>query len=63
MGWEWMEDAEANFSEPIAFELIWKDDYKEFQYTEKAKVEKNCMSQCKKMLPFSAFYTLRGPYL
>lgn len=40
MGWEWMEDAEANFSEPIAFELIWKDDYKEFQYTEKAKVEK-----------------------
>lgn len=43
-----MEDAEANFSEPIAFELIWKDDYKEFQYTEKAKVEKTAWANARK---------------
>lgn len=40
MGWEWMEDVEANFLEPVAFELIRKDDYKGFQLTEKTEVEK-----------------------
>lgn len=39
MGWEWMVGAEANFLETVAFELIWKVDYKGVQLTEKTKVE------------------------
>lgn len=40
MGWEQMEDVQANFLEPAVFKVIWKNDYRGFQMTEKAKVKK-----------------------
>lgn len=41
MEWEWMGGTELNILEPVAFGLTWKNDYRGFQLTEKAKVEEN----------------------
>lgn len=62
MGYVMMEGAEANFSEPVAFKLTRKDDYKRFQLRE-SKGRGNRMSQCRNILLFLASYTLIGRYL